>query len=374
MKASLTTSAIIHATALTFALVSLGAPEPLDVSYSESLPVDLVPIEEFSQIQQGDKNAPKAERAAPVPTTRPDPVENAENFGDNNVDIKAPPMPTAKPSDNESAAAPAKQETPAPVVDDKPTASTEIAKEDTAPPPQEVASLPQPKPEVTPPTPAPEPTPQPETAAQPEEQMPLPDSVPVPAMRPKPEPPKEQAKPAEKPPEKKPETPKTAEKPSDKKVADRKQEVAKASSSKESDFNADEIAALLNKQAPANGGAKRSQQQAALGGKKTTGGSTLSQSEIDALKGQVEKNWSIVAGIEGAEGMIITVKINLDETGQIIGRPEVSSQGGTDTARRTFEGSTVRAVMRSAPFKNLPPDKYDTWKEVILHFDPSEML
>ena len=204
--------------------------------------------------------------------------------------------------------------------------------------------------------------------------MPLPDSVPVPAMRPKPEPPKEQAKPAEKPPEKKPETPKTAEKPSDKKVADRKQEVAKASSSKESDFNADEIAALLNKQAPANGGAKRSQQQAALGGKKTTGGSTLSQSEIDALKGQVEKNWSIVAGIEGAEGMIITVKINLDETGQIIGRPEVSSQGGTDTARRTFEGSTVRAVMRSAPFKNLPPDKYDTWKEVILHFDPSEML
>jgi outer membrane biosynthesis protein TonB len=373
MKASLTTSAIIHVSALAFALVSIGAPEPLEVANTETLPVDLIPIEEFTQIQQGDKNAPMTETAAPTPTTRPEPVEGAQNVGDNNVDIKAPPMPTAKPSNNEAAAAPAAQENPAPVVDSKPTASTEIAKEDTAPPPQEMAALPQERPDPTPPAPAPEPTPQPE-AVQPEEAMPLPDNVPLPAAKPRPEPPKEQAKPAEKPPEKKPEQPKATEKPTDKKVADRKQEVAKSASSKQSDFNADEIATLLNKQAPANGGAKRSTQTASLGGKTNTGGSKLSQSEMDALRGQIQNNWSYIAGIEGADGVVIRVSIQLDQSGAIVGDPEVSSSGGSDTARRTLESSARRAVLRSSPFKNLPAEKYDAWSQVVVNFTPSDLL
>src|SRR3546814_16674130 len=98
--------------------------------------------------------------------------------------------------------------------------------------------------------------------------MPLPESVPVPAARP--EPPKEQAKAAEKPAEKKPETPKAAEKPSDKKIADKKQETAKSTSSKESDFNADEIAALLTKKEAAGGGAKRSTETAQTAERRTT--------------------------------------------------------------------------------------------------------
>ncbi len=44
------------------------------------------------------------------------------------------------------------------------------------------------------------------------------------------------------------------------------------------------------------GGAKRSTQTAALGGKKTIG-TGLSASEMDALRGQISKNWSMVAGL-----------------------------------------------------------------------------
>jgi outer membrane biosynthesis protein TonB len=210
--------------------------------------------------------------------------------------------------------------------------------------------------------------------------------VPVPVVKPRPEPPKEEAKPVEKPVEKKPDPPKPTEtakadpkataavKPSDKKVADKKQESAKSASSKESDFNADDIAALLNKQAPANGGAKRSTQTAALGGKTNTGGSKLTQSEMDALRGQIQKNWSIIAGIEGADGVLIKVTMKLDESGDIIGEPEVTASGGSDNARRTLQASALRAVRRSAPFKNLPADKYDAWSEVVVNFDPSELL
>lgn len=321
MKGSLTTSAIVHASLLAFALVSLGSPEPLDVSQAEALPVELVPIEELSQIQQGDKNAPKAEKSAPVPTTRPDIIPNAQNIGNNVADIEAPPTPTTKPNDNIAAAAPPKQEKPQPVVDTKANEVKEIVKEETsAPKPQEMAALPQTKPEIAP-QPKPEPPPQetkaeePPPATQEPAEIPVPQNVPRPNSRP--EPPKQaetkpaEQKPAEKPAEKKPDQAKSTDKPSDKKPGEKKQETAKSASSKESDFNADDVAALLNKQAPSGGGAKRSTQTASLGGKKSTGGSTLSQTEMDALRGAIQKNWQIIPGMADAADVRVRVTMKL---------------------------------------------------------------
>ncbi|WP_288425858.1 hypothetical protein [uncultured Agrobacterium sp.] len=387
MKGSITTSAIVHASVLAFALVSLGSPAPLEVSQAESMPVELVSVEEMTQIQQGDKNAPKAEKSAPVPTTRPDIVPNAQNVGNNTADLDAPPTPTTKPNNNDSAAAPPKQEKPAPVVDTKPNEVKDIVKEETAPKPQEMASLPQPKPEIaTPPKPAEPPAEQKAEEPPPQNQEPaeiaVPQNIPRPNARPqppeppKPEPPKPEPpkpaeqKPAEKPPEKKTDQAKTNEKPSDKKQADRKQETAKAAASQASEFNADEISALLNKQAPSGGGAKRSTQTASLGGKKTIG-TGLSASEMDALRGLISKNFSVVAGLTDVAEVVVEVRVSLDQSGAVVGRPEVSSKGGPDGTRRALEGSAVRAVMRSAPFTSLPQDKYDGekgWNTLVLTF------
>ena len=88
MKGSLATSAVLHSLVLTWALVSLGSPESFDVANVEAMPVDIVSIEELTQIQQGDKKAEMKEKAAPVPTKKETPVENAENVGDNEVDLK----------------------------------------------------------------------------------------------------------------------------------------------------------------------------------------------------------------------------------------------------------------------------------------------
>lgn len=378
MKTSLGTSLVAHTVILAWALVSISAPASFEVAPVEALPVDIVPVESITQIQQGDKKAPMTEKPSPKKTEKQNVVENAENAGENDVDLKNPPTPVKKPTTTETAAAPPKNEKPLPNPTTENNDVKEIAKEETAPKPVETAALPIPKPEITPPTPKPEPPkpePQkPEPQAQKVEETPLPTTAPVPAARPRPEPPKqEEAKPVEKPPEKKPEQ-KPAEKPQDKKIADKKQETAKSASSKQSDFNADEIAAQLNKVEAAGGGAKRSQQMASLGGKKNTGGSSLSQSEMDALKGQIQNNWSVISGVDGGKGMIITVTMKLDPSGAIVGRPEVTSSGGNESARRMLEGSAIRAVMRSSPFKNLPADKYDAWSEVVVNFDPSELL
>ncbi|MDI7860588.1 hypothetical protein MRS76_01345 [Rhizobiaceae bacterium n13] len=371
MRRSLATSFVLHGLVLAGALITIGAPADFEVADVESLPVDIIPVESITQIQQGDEKAPVKEAAAPVPTKKPNIVEGAENFGENDVDLKTPPMPNQRPKEVEAAAAPKQTEKPLPKQDTKPNDVKEIAKEETetAPPTEVAKAEPTPMPEVTPePTPAPQ-----EEAAPAEEPKPeaeaLPQNVPVPAAKPKAPPKKAEEKPVEtKTAEKKPDVSK------DKKKADKKQEMATSASSKQSDFNADEIAALLNKQEASGGGAKRSAKDAALGGKKTTAGSKLSQSEMDALRGQIQNNWSVIPGMADAAEVRVQVRMKLDESGAIVGDPEVTATGGSDAARAALAGGARRAVLKSSPFKNLPPEKYDAWGEVIVNFDPSELL
>ncbi len=354
MKTSLITSAVLHALVLTWALVSLGSPADFQVADVEALPVDMVPIEELTQLQQGDKEAPKAEVPSVTPTKRPDTVENAENVGENNVDLKSAPVPDAKPSNNEAAAAPEKTEKVEPTPDPAKEETKEVVEEKPASEPAtEVASLPEPKQEVKP-DPKPEEQPAEEKPAENPEAEALPDKVPTPMAKPKVE--------------QKAQTAKTP----DRRNEENKKEKKKASSANDSDFNADEIAALLNKTDPSNGGAKRGKTEKAFGASRTTG-NTLSQNEMDALRGQIQKNWSSFAGIEGLDGMILTVSFELDPQGNIVGQPEVETKGGSEAARRTMAGSVRRAILKSLPFEGLPADKYDSWREMVVNFDPSSM-
>jgi outer membrane biosynthesis protein TonB len=343
MKGSLFTSSFLHTLALSAALVSLGSPEKLEIAPMETLPVDIVPISEYTQIQQGSKTAPMAETSAPVPTKKPPIAEAAENFGDNEVDLKSPPTPSQRPVEQEVAAAPKKVETPAPTPDPEVNEVKEVVKEDTAPPP--------------------EPEPKPTEEAVPEEavaeEIPLPEQAPIPAARPKPE----IAKPAEKKPTK-----------PDAKKDTKAQETAKSKPQMESDFNADEVAALLNKTDAAGGGAKRSTAPEALGGSTNTGGSTLSQSELDALRGIIQNNWLITPGMADAADVRVRVTFRLDQNGELVGEPEATATGGSPSAQQVLMSGAVRAVRKSAPFTNLPPDKYDAWSEVVVNFDPSELM
>lgn len=372
MKASLTTSLALHAAMLAFGLVSLSAPAAFEVSEVESLPVDIVPLEELTQIQQGDKKAPMNEKPAPMPAKRPDIVADAREVGENMVDTDKPVTPDPKPTPVDNASAPP----PAPTPSEKPVPAeppkpVEQPKPEPVKPPE---PKPDPKPEpVKEPEPAPKPAepkpaeakPEPVTpdavaeaiAAEdkPTEQSALPDKAPAPQARPKP---------AET------QTAKASEsKPSEKPAKDS----SSAQKSDEKDFNADEIAALLDKRKPSGGGAKRSTEQASLGGKKTTGGNRLSQNEMDALRQKLGGCWSIPAGVDDAGMLKVSVRFRLDRSGVLEGRPEIIAGGAASGPGRTAAESAVRAVQKCAPF-NLPADKYDSWSEVVVNFDPSDMF
>ena len=319
----------------------------------------------------GKKDAPVTETPAPEPTKRPDQADDAQNIGDNSTDLETPPTPTERETAVEQTAAPtASEPPPAPKSESEPVPVPEVVptpRPEAKPEPVEAAAPPEPAPaepapaEPTPQEPDPieqaiataEPEPQPSEKPEPqpaEEVASLPDSGPVPQTRPTP--PRPQQEEAKKP-----------EKPVDK---------PRQAAAEESQFDADKIAALLNKEKSAGGGAKRSQQQAALGGERKTG-AKLSMSELDALRGQVSQCWSPPAGVSEAGSLRVTIRMRLDPTGAIEGRPELVDGGGSSAMERAAGEAALRAVIRCSPY-TLPAEKYDTWSEVLLNFDPSQML
>ena len=368
MKAGIVVSAVLHAAVLSWGLWSLGAPEPLEVANVESLPVELVPVEEYSQSLIGKKDAPVTETPAPDPTETPATDDAAQNVGENSVDLDAPPTPTERERAVEQTAAPVAaapppqpEPSPEPVPEAVPTPRPEPPQPTETVQPQESQPA-EPAPQEADPIeeaiataesePDPEPQPEPQPAPAPEapQVASLPDSGPVPQARPSPpRPPQNETR-----------------------KPDRPVEKPVQAAEDDSEFDPDKIAALLNKEKSAGGGAKRSQQQASLGGDRRTG-AKLSMSELDALRGQVSQCWSPPAGVSEAGALRVTIRMRLDPSGGLEGRPELVDGGNGSTVERAAGEAALRAVIRCAPY-NLPPEKYDTWSEVLLNFDPSQML
>jgi colicin import membrane protein len=368
---------------LALGLFTRSAPAALPSADVESVAVDIVPMEAIAQTLQGDKKAVMHEKPAPLPTQRPDIVPASQKVGENSVDTDKPITPEAKPKPVDMTSAPPPAPTPkeTPKTEDvpkpqekpKPIPATEVAPAPT--PKEEVQPEPvkQTEPKPTPAKPAPTPPPQDKTAAidptpevkpdavaeaiakdPPTEETQLPSSAPAPEARPKPQPAQaESAKAPER---------KDADKP-----------VKEASSKPKSDdkqFNANEISALLDKQKPSGGGAKRSTQQASLGGDKDQG-QKLSKSEQGALESQLGGCWTLPVGLEGSENFVVVVRFNLDNSGKLDGRPSVEKSSGN----RQFDESAVRAVQKcDVAGLQVPAGKQDIWNDIRVTFDPREML
>lgn len=305
MRAGLIASLAGHTAVLVWGLIAFPDAERFTSPPVDSLPVELVPIEEITRLQKGEKDAELREVAAVRPTETPkeDPTEPDKTEGEARAEQPTPPTPEPEP------------------VPEPPTPE------------------PEPEPEPTPPEPvpqtAPEPEPEPAPAVEPEP-TPAPVNV-VPRTKPKP-----------------PRPTQTADKPQDE------------------NFNPNQISALLNKVEPEGGGSTTSQTPASLGTRRGGESVRMSQSELDALRGQIARCWSPPVGAVGAEDLKVRVKIDLARSGEVSGSPEVMNSN-PNPAFRAAASSAVRAVMRCAPY-SLPDAKFDAWQEVIINFDPRELL
>ena len=102
----------------------------------------------------------------------------------------------------------------------------------------------------------------------------------------------------------------------------------------------------------------------------------MSMSEIDAIRHQIQRCWSFPAGARNAEKLVIRIKVFLNTDGSLSKSPEIvgSHYKTGDLFYDSAVESARRAVLKCAPLKHLPVDKYARWREITLTFNPREML
>ena len=98
----------------------------------------------------------------------------------------------------------------------------------------------------------------------------------------------------------------------------------------------------------------------------------LTLDEEDALRQQIQKCWNPPVGVAGAEKLLIQLRIGLNQDGSVQSNPRLLNSVSHPSFQIAAD-SAIRAVLRCAPY-DMPAEKYETWRDIKMNFDPSEML
>lgn len=357
MKAGLITSATLHAIILGWGMFIFTSPMSVDPVEMEALPISLVPLADETSIKKGDKTAEKGEKPAPKKTTKPEIKPDAKHVGDGKVDTAAPLKPQEKPREVQTPPPPSgkpdaqpdmtpPQDKPlekqpdqgaANATDVKPKAEPEQAK------PQE--KLEKPATAATIPTDTAEPKAEPIPS--------LPDSAPVPVAKPT-----QVAKTTERAPVAKPKQSSTS---------------AKGETMEDILSQAEDVATIDRTRTQGGGAARSNDDQPAYGGNKNIGnGDQLSQNYANYIGGCISTNLRLgqLAGSSTTFSLVAKVHVKLTPDGMISGNPEIQVTGGEATQQPVFYNQVNTALAACSPFKELPRDKYQLWREVIINVKP----
>lgn len=326
MRWSLATSFLLHAGILAAALVVLPNPDEFNIKPQDSIPVDIISVEDFGKRQATSKTAEPPKPEAKIAPKTSDPVK----------DVK--PAPDVAPEIETAAKQPA-----------APEPEPEPKKEE----PKKVEKKPdEPKP--------PEKKPEPKKAEpKPLDPDPLKDLIKDTVDEPPPEPKKEEPKKEEvKKAEKKPEKP--------------KKEIRK----KAKDLNLDEVADLLNKiddtraapEKPSEETGSPKQGDFNLKGTDNSIAATI----VDLLQKRFADCWSIPPASRDAH-MSVKVKFQLNQDGTVAAEPRVLNSSADPLFASTAQ-SVLSAVQGCGPYDFLPKDRYDLWRDNTFDFNPSEMF
>lgn len=335
MRAGLTVSVIGHVALLAWGLFSLPAMQ-LDASDLETIPIEFVSIDDLTSIDAGVRTAALLEQETPV-----EPVQEP-------VEEEPPPLPMPEPVP-EPQPEPPPPPPPEPVL---PPPEPEVAPE---PPPEPAPAL---EPAPPPPEPAPEPMPQPEPQA---EAVPEPPE-PQPAVEEPPEPTELASLPPEQVPVPRVRPERPVPPPQPQRAEPEKDLV-------------DEITSVLQQtetQPEPEPETPATPAEPTLGGNTPTLNARMTVNELDALRARLASCWNIQLAPPDPEDMRVRVKMYLNPDGTLAQQPEVVEARSNQYAQSAAE-SALRAVRRCAPY-NLPAEKYDSWREIVVTFDPREMF
>jgi outer membrane biosynthesis protein TonB len=139
-------------------------------------------------------------------------------------------------------------------------------------------------------------------------------------------------------------------------------------------FNADQVAALLDKRDPQRqmAAAETLNSQPTLGASSGTA-AQLSQSEIDALRARISSCWSPPAGVNASSKIYVVLRVLFKQDASMSREPVLVEATASPLGPALAE-SAKRALLLCQPFTMLKPEHYDQWKDLELKFDPQELL
>jgi colicin import membrane protein len=356
VRGSLFSSVVLHAAVLGWACLTIQSQSALPTPELVA-PADLVSEDEFTRLRQGQRTAKQpAAEAKEIPKAEPARTEAQKPA----PQAAAPPAP--------SPPAPEKQE----------PEKQEPEKQE----PDKVAALP-------PPAPAPPPGPAPE------EQQRL-EALVKEQERQAEEQRKEQERQAEEQrqeqerkrleeEQKKAELKRKLEEEKKRKEAELKKKREEEKKRKEAEakkrFDAERIAALLNK-VPDKGApplpqvpSEPTHNKGPVLGAPEGRDKQLTASELAVLgqiiKSCVQAKWNLSGGGQDAMSLVIKLRLQFRPDGTLLVPPQVTNPQNTPYFLAASEGA-IRAAQACEPY-SLPPEKYEFWKDVIMNFDPREM-
>jgi len=286
MRLGLTISSCAHAAVLVMAVVGFASTKPFEIKPEVALPVDLVSVEEFTNLTTGLKSGEIKE----TPQAPKAPEEN-------NAEPQPEPQPEEKP-------APAPQPTAAPEPEPEPEKAAEAE-------------------------PAPPPEPEPEAKPEPEKpkyvQMPKRIEMPRHLPKPRQQVARNEARPT-------PLTPQAREE------------------QKQFDPDSIAALLDKQERPPESGGVTQEalDGQASLGAP-TGFANRLSVSDIDYLRQQISRCWSPPVGVLDAVGLIVKLDLELNLDGSLARAPIVPNSSGEPIFTIASEAA-ARAVVQCQPY------------------------
>lgn len=97
----------------------------------------------------------------------------------------------------------------------------------------------------------------------------------------------------------------------------------------------------------------------------------MSVNEIDAFRSQISRCWSPPASGLGNQTLLVKLHIELNQDGSLLRTPQVMNSGGSPFFQAAAD-SAVRAVFECQPYR-MPATKYSQWRDMVLNFDPRLM-
>ena len=351
MHFGLAVSVALHVGVLVWALIGIQSTRPFKMPEPEPVEVALVSADALVKLKQGDRTAKQLESQPKESAAKETPKKEAPKP---KPQAAAPP-PAAEPQPAE----PAKPEPPKP---DPPKAPEPVKTEPQKDPiAEKVAALP---------PPAPEPGPTPDEKKLLEEKL---------EQERKAEEARKQAEAKKKADEEKKRKMAEAKK---KAEADKKRKEAEA---KKKQFDAQRIAALLNKvpdkSAPAAGAptppVTPTKAKGPVAGAPEGRDNQLTANQRSLLgammKRAVSRCWNVNSGLDGADKVVVEVEVRLQPDGRLVQPPRVINSGLGPLFADAAD-SAIRALVQCEPY-DLPKDLYaGGWDHMVVTFDPNRMF